>query len=339
MLNFGIISTARINREAIFLPVANRDDVFVKAVASRNIDKAESYSKIWGVPSFYGSYAELLEDPAIDAVYISTPNALHVTYVKQALLKNKHVLCEKPFSPTYSEAFDLVNLAKSRGLLLMEAMHYACHPGVYQIINDLQDGKLGEIESIFVNLGINTPVEGDIRYRLDLMGGSFMHLGCYCLHFIQNTTNLSLKLDNIYVERKNEQSADILSVGNVQSETGLKFFFKTTFQEQLLNSFVKIQGTKGSMTIDSIFNPVSQQGDKFVDIIKVHSDVFNVDHLVSDACQSTYASQLDVFVTSIKKGNLSPLVDCRYAALMEQGRKLLESSRVRTLPEIETLPS
>lgn len=326
MLNFGIISTARINQDAIFLPVSKRDDVFIKAIASRNLNKAKSYAEDRNIPTFYGNYAELLEDPTIDAVYISTPNAFHVPWIREALLKNKHVLCEKPFSPTYSEALDLIKLAKSRGLLLMEAMHYVYHPAVRQLINELQDGKLGEIESIFTQLGLKTPFEGDIRYDFGLMGGSFMHLGCYCLHLIQNILNVPLKLDSVCVERKEKHSADILSIGNLKSEKGAaEFFFKTTFKDNHLNSFVKIQGTKGSLMINSIFNPVMAEGKHFIDVIEIHSDVFNASQLFSNTFyQSCYDFQLEAFVNAIKKRDFTPLVDERQAALLEQGQALMK---------------
>ncbi|MBY0281720.1 MAG: Gfo/Idh/MocA family oxidoreductase [Alphaproteobacteria bacterium] len=324
MLNFGIISTARINHDAMLLPVSKRDDVFIKAVASRSLHKAKSYAEVKNIPFFYGSYAELLEDPAIDAVYISTPNSFHVPWVREALLKNKHVLCEKPFSPTYSEALDLIKLAKSKGLLLMEAMHYAYHPTVRQIINELQDGKLGEIENVFTQLGIPTPFEGDIRYQINLMGGSFMHLGCYCLHFIQNILNIPLRLDNVCVEKKDKQSADVLSIGNLKSTKGLdEFLFKTTFKDRHLNSFAKIQGTKGSLTISSIFNPVSSKNKRFVDVIEIRSDVFNRDQFPSNVFHQTcYDFQLETFMNAIKKGDFTPLVDSRHAALIEQGLAL-----------------
>ena len=326
MLNFGIISTARINQDAMLMPVSKRDDVSIKAIASRSLTKAKNYANAWGIPTFYGSYEELLEDPTIDAVYISTPNALHVTWIKEALLKNKHVLCEKPLSPTYSETLELIKLAKSRGLLLMEAMHYAYHPAVRQLINELQDGKLGEIESIVAQLGINTPLEGDIRYKLDLMGGSFMHLGCYCLHFIQNILNVPLRLDSVCAERKEEQSADILSIGNLKSEKGLsEFFFKTTFKDRQLNSFVKIQGTKGSLKINSIFNPVYPKEKHFIDVIEIRSDILNMSPLPSNTFyQSCYDFQLEAFMSSLGKGDFTPLVDSRHAALLEQGQALIK---------------
>jgi len=327
MLNFGIISTARINHNAMLLPASKRDDVFIKAIASRDLDKAKEYANAWNIPTFYGSYEEILQDPTLDAVYISTPNALHVPWVKEALLKNKHVLCEKPFAPTYMDTLSLIKLAKSKGLLLMEGIHYNYHPAVQKVINELQDGYLGEIESVFTQLGITTPMDDDIRYQRELMGGSFMHLGCYCLHFIQNILNVPLTLSNILVERREEEEADIESVGNLKSEkTEGKFFFKATFKDSQLNSFAKIQGTRGNLTIFSPFNPVYQKGKRFIDIIKINSKGIRDFQLPPNLFgQSCYDFQLEAFVKAIKKGDLKPRVDERTAALIEQGQMIMKA--------------
>lgn len=310
----------------MLLPASKRDDVFIKAIASRDLSKAKGYANTWNIPIFYGSYEEMLEDPTLDAVYISTPNALHVSWVKKALLKNKHVLCEKPFSPTHADALELINLAKNKGLLLMEGLHYNYHPAVQKVVSELQEGRLGEIESAFVQLGVNTPMDGDIRYQRELMGGSFMHLGCYCLHFIQNILNVPLTLSNVLVERREEKEADIESIGNLKSEkTRGEFFFKATFKDTQLNSFAKVQGTKGSLIIHSLLNPVYQKGKHFIDVIKVSSDVIRAFQLPPNSFdQSCYDFQLEAFVNAIKKGDVTPLVDERVAALIEQGQMIMK---------------
>ena len=97
-IRFGFLSTARINRR--ILAAAEKSDVAeVVAVASRDPDRAESYAVEHGIPRSHGSYEALLEDPEVDAVYVSLPNSLHVHWTIRALEAGKHVLCEKPFDP------------------------------------------------------------------------------------------------------------------------------------------------------------------------------------------------------------------------------------------------
>ena len=77
---------------------ASRTDVDVVAVASRDAARAEAYARERGIERAYGSYEELLDDPEVEAVYISLPNSMHVEWSIRALEAGKHVLCEKPLS-------------------------------------------------------------------------------------------------------------------------------------------------------------------------------------------------------------------------------------------------
>src|SRR5215210_6371751 len=96
-VKWGIVSTAHINR--LLIPGATASPkVELVAVASRDEARADDYAREWGIPRAYGSYEALLEDPEIEAVYISLPNNLHVEWSIRSLEAGKHVLCEKPLS-------------------------------------------------------------------------------------------------------------------------------------------------------------------------------------------------------------------------------------------------
>ena len=99
VLQWGIISTARINRSLIPpLRMSQRNQL--RAVASRSEEKARQYAQEWEIPCAYGSYEELLADPEIDVVYIPLPNAMHKEWTVKAAQAGKHVLCEKPLAVT-----------------------------------------------------------------------------------------------------------------------------------------------------------------------------------------------------------------------------------------------
>ena len=96
-VRFGIISTAHINR--LVIPGAHASDkVDLIAVASRDQARAEEYARKWEIERAYGSYEALLEDPDVDAVYISLPNTMHAEWSIKSVEAGKHVLVEKPFS-------------------------------------------------------------------------------------------------------------------------------------------------------------------------------------------------------------------------------------------------
>src|SRR5438045_9786201 len=120
-MGLGILSTADINRKVI--PGAKESPVVdLVAVASRSQETADTYAREWGIPTAHGSYEALLEDPDVDAVYISLPNSLHVEWSVRALEAGKHVLCEKPLDRRPDEverAFDAAHRAQR---ILVEAV-------------------------------------------------------------------------------------------------------------------------------------------------------------------------------------------------------------------------
>lgn len=92
------------------------------AIASRSLDTAKAAARKYRFKKAYGSYQELLDDPEVDLVYISTPNGLHYEWASKALKAGKHVLCEKPFTSNADEARQLIQLAKVNKLVCEEAV-------------------------------------------------------------------------------------------------------------------------------------------------------------------------------------------------------------------------
>src|SRR5712692_9920577 len=91
-------------------------NVEIAAVAASSEEKARQFGHSIGVERTTGDYRTLLKDPAIQAVHVLTPNALHYPMCKAALEAGKNVLCEKPFTVSVAEARELVDLAKKTGL-------------------------------------------------------------------------------------------------------------------------------------------------------------------------------------------------------------------------------
>jgi predicted dehydrogenase len=90
-------------------------------------------------------YHRLLQDPAIDAVHICTPNPLHFPIAKAALAAGKHVLCEKPLATSVAEAGELVELAGRTGLRNCTFHNLRFYPMVQQARQMCMAGELGEI--------------------------------------------------------------------------------------------------------------------------------------------------------------------------------------------------
>ena len=179
-VRWGILSTANINR--VVIPAAHTSEkTELIAVASRDEARAEEYAREWDIDRAYGSYEGLLEDPDVEAVYISLPNSLHIEWSIRCLEAGKHVLCEKPLDRRPEEverAFDVADRAER---LLMEAFMYRHNPQTHQLAELVRGGAVGELRVIRSAFSFSVYNPENIRLRPDLDGGSLMDVGCYCV--------------------------------------------------------------------------------------------------------------------------------------------------------------
>ena len=179
-VRWGIISTANINRHVI--PTAHTSDkVELTAVASRDQARAEAYAREWEIERAYGSYEALLEDPDVEAVYISLPNSMHVEWSIRSLEAGKHVLCEKPFDRRPEEVERAFDAADSAGRLLMEAFMYRHNPQTHQLVDLVRGGAVGTLRVIRSVFSFSVYDPENIRLRSEMDGGSLMDVGCYCV--------------------------------------------------------------------------------------------------------------------------------------------------------------
>ena len=180
MMRLGVISTAHINR--LVIPGAHASDkVELVAVASRDQGRANEYAHRWEIERAYGSYEALLEDPDVDAVYVSLPNTLHVEWSIKALEAGKHVLCEKPLSRHPEDVEEAFDSAERTGRFLMEAFMYRHNPQTARLVELLRDGAIGQLRLVRSAFSYALYDTGNIRLRTDVEGGSLMDVGCYCV--------------------------------------------------------------------------------------------------------------------------------------------------------------
>ncbi|MBC7723159.1 MAG: Gfo/Idh/MocA family oxidoreductase [Burkholderiaceae bacterium] len=156
----------------------------VAAVGSRSQDSARSFADRFGIPAAYGSYAELVADPDIDIVYIATPHSFHYRHARLALEAGKHVLLEKSFTVTGDQAAALVELAESKGLVLLEAMWTRFLPHMVRIRELLAAGTIGEVRTLIADH--NQKLSTDPLSRInnpELAGGALLDIGVYPVSF------------------------------------------------------------------------------------------------------------------------------------------------------------
>lgn len=181
-LNWAILGPGTIAAE--FAAALEQINGEVYAVGSRNLERAREFAAKFKVQNVYGDYDEMIGDENIDIVYIATPHNNHYEYIMKCLAHNKHVLCEKAITVNGAQLREIVDLARSKNLVVEEAMTIY-HMPLYKKLRQLVDeGKIGKIKMIQVNFG--SLKEYDVTNRFfspDLAGGALLDIGTYALSF------------------------------------------------------------------------------------------------------------------------------------------------------------
>ena len=182
ILNWGLLSTARINRALIpLLHVSKRNQLL--AVGSRSQKSADMYAKEKKIERAYGSYDALLADPDVHVIYNSLPNHLHAEWTIKAVEAGKHVLCEKPLALRVDEVDAVKAAAHKHGRVVAEAFMYRHHPQTLRVQEIVKSGSLGTLKLIHGSFSFALTREGDVRLNPEWGGGSIWDVGCYPISY------------------------------------------------------------------------------------------------------------------------------------------------------------
>ena len=141
---FGTGYIGRVHLDAL----RRLEGVEIAALADPNLEVAQRLGASFSIPTIVADYRDVLREPAIDAVHICTPNALHFPMAKEALEAGKHVACEKPLATTAEDARALVGLAAQKALRNCVCHNLRYYPMVQQLRRMREAGELGEILSV-----------------------------------------------------------------------------------------------------------------------------------------------------------------------------------------------
>ena len=244
---WGLLSTARINARLIpCLRRSERNELI--GVASRSQDTANRYAEEHGISKAYGSYEEILADPAIDVVYISLPNGLHTEWSLRCAEAGKHVLCEKPLALSVEEVDQLLEAAERCGITIQEATMMRFHAQTSHVRNLIAEGAIGEVRMGRGLFTFTLERPGDIRLDPAMGGGSVWDLGSYCVSFAR--TVLQTEPVEVYaVQSTGPSGVDLSFSGHLKFPKGACFHFFSSFA-----SFTEVEadllGTAGHLQLD-----------------------------------------------------------------------------------------
>lgn len=186
LVRFGILSAANIGVHAVAPAIQSSANGKLLAVGSRDTQHATEVYSFAPSVRIYNSYQAIIDDPDIEAVYIPLPNSLHTEWTIKALQAGKHVLCEKPLAVTREEGEEMVDVARTQNVLLMEAFMYRFHPQIVWAIEQVQAGLLGPVRLVRASFSFDIRSHPEnIRLQPDLAGGSLMDVGCFSVNLFR----------------------------------------------------------------------------------------------------------------------------------------------------------
>ncbi|MEV4872503.1 Gfo/Idh/MocA family protein [Streptomyces syringium] len=309
-LRFGTLGCAGFARRRMLPAMAAGPGTEVAAVASRDAAKAAETAARFGGAAVHG-YAELLERDDVDAVYVPLPPALHAEWTEQALLAGKHVLAEKPLTTDAARTGELFDLARDRGLVLMENVMFVHHSQHTVVARLVRDGAIGELRALHATFTVPRLPEGDIRYRRDLGGGALWDIGIYPVRAALHLLGDRLELIGAQLTKGAGREVDTAGTALLTTPEGVAAQLTFGMDHSYRNTY-ELAGSEGRIIVDRAFTPPAD-----------HTPLLRVERATGTEerrleADDQVAATLTAFVAAVRTGSPGPDRVCRaQAALLD----------------------
>lgn len=281
-LNWGLLSTARINRSLIPAIRASTRSQLV-GVASRSRDRAQAYADDWGIAQAYGSYDAMLADPNLHVVYNSLPNHLHAEWTIRAVEAGKHVLCEKPIALAPADVTAIADAARAHGRIVTEGFMYRHHARAKRVQQLVAEGILGEL--VVIKGAFTFTIAEVHKIRLDpaMGGGSLWDVGCYPLSFARMLTGEEPEALHA-MQVLGETGVDLSFAGQMRFPNGVLAQFDCGFNAPFRME-MELVGTEARMVLPKAFKPTDEtpiliyRGDGAPEVVHVPGNLLYLDEV------------------------------------------------------------
>ncbi len=296
-IRIGLLGASRIARTAVIAPVRDNPEFIVAAVAARDPGRARAYAAEHDIAHVADDYAALVRRDDLDLIYNALPPAGHAQWTITALEAGKAVLCEKPFARNAAEARSMVQAAKARRGVLIEAFHYRFHNVMRAAVALAREGALGELKSAEAVFEIPiawTP--GELRWSADQGGGALMDLGTYTVHALRSVIGAEPKVIN--AEGVFEDGVDAAMRADLMFPGEVAGAISCSMTVAAPRATLTVRGSRGRLEIVNFLAP--QLGCRFTTVIDGEERRHGVEG------PTTYAAQLS-HLHEVMSGKVAPL--------------------------------
>jgi predicted dehydrogenase len=296
-LRWGLLGTARINRRLIPAMRSARRSTVV-AVAGRDPDRVTEYAKEWQIPTAHIGYDALLRDPAVDAIYIPLPNALHVEWTLRALDAGKHVLCEKPLALVAEDVDRVAAVARARERVVAEAFMYRHEAVIARVLDLLRDNAVGRMMTVASGFTFDLDRPADVRLDPALGGGSLWDIGCYAVSVARLVAGCE-PLEVFGWASWGPTGVDDSFTGLLRFPGEVLATVHSSFKSRY-RTWLEVGGTTGVLQMAEPFKPSTQ-----VDIVITRGDESRTIRVEGPAM--LYVRQIEDFVAAVFDGRTPPV--------------------------------
>ena len=263
-IRWGILACGKIAKK-FAADLKSVEDGELIAVASRDIERAKQFAADFPAKYVFGSYEELVNCDEVDAIYVASPHSHHHEHTLLCLNHGKAVLCEKAFAINEQQAKEMIDLARTKKVFLMEALWTRFLPHYLKVRDMIAEGKLGELKGVLANFGFKPPEPVSPRlFEPALGGGSLLDIGIYPVFLAQSILgvpdSITAKMDPAHT--------------GVDEQCSIVFHYKNGMTANLFSTLASnletdadIFGTKGRIRLTNRFYEPSATIQYYPDII------------------------------------------------------------------------
>ncbi|MGA1980993.1 MAG: Gfo/Idh/MocA family oxidoreductase [Acidobacteriaceae bacterium] len=275
MLNWLVIGIGDITRKRVLPAILAEPRSRLYALLTRDVRKAEAYA---GAVA-YTDLGEALRDPAIDAVYVASPVALHAEQTIASLRAGKHVLCEKPVALDFAQAEAMAAAAAESGRLCGIAYYRRLYPKLVRAKELIAEGAIGQPVLVEANYHgwLESPERGWLKDPALAGGGPLYDVGSHridaCNFLFGRPVRATGLMSNALHELAVEDSATVL----VEYAGGVHAVVDVRWNSRMQRDQFRIIGVEGEISLDPLNGPtlrvVGSDGKLHEEQLPAHANV------------------------------------------------------------------
>ena len=334
MIRFGIVGFGHHAEKRIMEGFARAQRCSVTALSRRNLERAQSSARQFGIPLAFASTAHLCASPEVDALFVASPDALHLSDTLEGIRQRKPVLVEKPMAMNSAEAAEMVSAARAAGVLLGVAHNMRFEHSVQWFLRKIAEGAIGRpllARASFVAPMLSSPRTW-VQDPTLATGGPLADIGVHCIDTLRYV--LADEVESVTMQAQYD-SHSVLEA----SAAGVLRFSRGTLADVAVSgrgayqTLLEVSGETGVLSAVNALNvdhPVTLELRRAFELVE-RTEVINDD---------SYTLQLDAFAAAIENDKPFPVTGedgWRNQLILDAAFRSIKSGKTESVPAVENV--